>query len=168
MNLSQQLVKLRQEKGCSQQNIADYLNIHKSLYCNYEKGNRTPDLEKLNALARFYDVPLRSLIVLPLRNTVIYSDGLLDEFEAAIKKYSVAEGNWDEVRANYHALKEVLRRVIDERSEALEFPDLGIDISNYVGKTIKEVTLDMRGEKLIDDALKVQMKQMDFIATWRS
>ncbi len=163
MNLAEKLLELRQQKGCSQQNVADYLGIHKSLYCNYEKGQRTPNLEKLNALSNFYNVPLRSLIILPLKNTVVYSDGLLDELEAAIEKYNGSGNDYNRVKKNYRELNDVLHKVINERNEALDFPNIGIDISEYVGKTIKEVMLDMRGEKLIYEALKVQMRQLDYI-----
>ncbi|WP_333594576.1 helix-turn-helix transcriptional regulator [Anaerospora hongkongensis] len=163
MTISDRLITLRQQKGDSQQQVADYLGIHKSLYCNYEKGNRTPDLERLRSLADYYKVSLRSLIALPLKNIVVYTDGLLDELEAAIVDYGCAEGDFDEVRSNYRALNGILKKVINERGEALEFPDLGIDISQHTGQVIKEVTLDLRGEKLIDDALNVQRRQMEYI-----
>lgn len=163
MLISQRLKSLREEKKFSQQQIADFLGISKSLYCKYEKSNRTPDLEKLKILANFYDVELRSLILLPIRNTVVYSDGLLDELNVAINEHGIINNNTVETKLHYEKLRTIWKKVVDERMEAMDFPDLEIDINEHVGETIKEVTLDVRGEMLIEKAGKIIMNQLDFL-----
>ncbi len=168
MTISERLISLRQQNSKSQQEIADLLGIHKSLYCNYERSNRVPDLEKLKVLANFYNVPLRSLIILPLKNTVIYSDGLLDELQEAIDKHGIIGSTSEETRRHYNELKPILDKVINERNEALDFPDLDIAISEHVGAIVKVVTLEMRGEMLIDHALKDQMKQLEHLTGFHS
>lgn len=48
--------KLRKEKGLSQQAIANYLQITRQAYSNYEMGKREPDYETLLKLSEFFDV----------------------------------------------------------------------------------------------------------------
>lgn len=165
MQISDRLIFLRERKGCSQQYIADLLGISKSLYCKYERSNRTPDLAKLKILADFYEVELRSLILLPIKNTVVYSDGLLDKLNNTINEHGIIGSNVAETRNHYEKLRNVWREVINERLQAMDFPDLGIDISEYVGETIQTVTLDLRGEILIENANKIVMNQLEYLTS---
>ena len=48
--------KLRKEKGLSQQAIANYLQITRQAYSNYENGKREPDYEALLKLSEFFGV----------------------------------------------------------------------------------------------------------------
>lgn len=50
------LRQLRNEKGVSQQVVADYLNITKQAYSLYELGKREPDFETLLKLGEYFDV----------------------------------------------------------------------------------------------------------------
>lgn len=154
MTLAERLFGLRTDRGYTQQYVADKLSIHKSLYCNYEGGKRVPDMGKLEKLSQLYSVPLRSFILLPLRNTVIYSPGILDALEKAISDCKI--GCHNGIKKQLDTLTAALDAVMAERNEALEFPDLGIDLADYTGQTIKVVTLDMRGERLIEAAMKMQ------------
>lgn len=47
---------LRKEKSLSQQAIANYLQITRQAYSNYENGKREPDYETLLKLSEFFDV----------------------------------------------------------------------------------------------------------------
>lgn len=49
------LKALRQKMGVSQQVVADYLEITRQAYSNYENGNRDPDNETLLKLGEFFD-----------------------------------------------------------------------------------------------------------------
>ena len=49
------LRQLRNEKGVSQQVVADYLNITKQAYSLYELGKREPDFETLLKLGEYFD-----------------------------------------------------------------------------------------------------------------
>lgn len=53
---------LRRRKRVSQQNVADYLEITRQAYSNYENGNRTPDNEMLLKLAEYFDVSVDYLL----------------------------------------------------------------------------------------------------------
>lgn len=52
------LKQLREERRLSQQGLALKLNVSQSTISAYEVGDRTPDLETLIAIGRFFDVSL--------------------------------------------------------------------------------------------------------------
>lgn len=56
------LKELRQLKGLSQQELADYLHCTAVSYSRYENGSRTPSLELLVQLADYFDVTLDYLL----------------------------------------------------------------------------------------------------------
>lgn len=56
------LKKLRAEKGVSQQIVADYLEITRQAYSNYENGNRDPDNETLLKMAEYFGVSVDFLL----------------------------------------------------------------------------------------------------------
>ena len=53
---------LREQAHVSQQTIANALGISRQAYCNYEVGKRTPDIWMIEKIARYYGVPIESLI----------------------------------------------------------------------------------------------------------
>lgn len=60
--LSKNLIKLRYDKNLSQQQVADFLNIHRSSYCCYEKGKCEPNLSTLEKLCQLYNVDFNTLL----------------------------------------------------------------------------------------------------------
>lgn len=56
------LKQLRAEKGVSQQIVADYLEITRQAYSNYENGNRDPDNEMLLKMAEYFGVSVDFLL----------------------------------------------------------------------------------------------------------
>lgn len=56
------LKEIRMQQGYSQQDVANYLEITRQAYSNYETGNRTPDNETLLKLGEFFDVSLDVLL----------------------------------------------------------------------------------------------------------
>ncbi|MCL2531764.1 MAG: helix-turn-helix transcriptional regulator [Oscillospiraceae bacterium] len=59
---AQRLRQLRQERGLTQRNVADGLNIAESSYQIYEYGRKKPGFDKLVALADFFDVSIDYLV----------------------------------------------------------------------------------------------------------
>ncbi len=53
---------LRTEKGLTQYEIADYLNLKRTTYANYESGTREPDYETLLKISDFFDVSIDYLL----------------------------------------------------------------------------------------------------------
>lgn len=56
------LKELRTKKRDSQQAVADYLEITRQAYSNYENGNRQPDNETLLKLAEYFNISVDELL----------------------------------------------------------------------------------------------------------
>ena len=52
------LIELRKNKGLTQQQLADMLNITQQAYGHYESGKRLPDIKTLIKIADFYNISL--------------------------------------------------------------------------------------------------------------
>lgn len=59
---SQRLKYLRKEKGKTQQDMADFMNIRRSTYGEYERGKIVPPMDKLKVLADFFSVSVDYLM----------------------------------------------------------------------------------------------------------
>ena len=60
--LSYRLKSLREEKGISQYQLADSLNLSRGLISNYEQGRREPDYNTLILIADYYEVSIDYLL----------------------------------------------------------------------------------------------------------
>lgn len=56
------LASLRKERGLSQQELAKGLGVKLSLVAYYERRAKNPTLEVANKIARFFDVPISTLL----------------------------------------------------------------------------------------------------------
>ena len=55
-NLHNVLKKLRKERGLTQTEVADALNISQKTYSHYENGTRKPDIEMLLDISNYFKV----------------------------------------------------------------------------------------------------------------
>lgn len=62
VTFSQRLTDLRESKNLSKAETARRLEIPVSTYSNYEYGNREPDFETLNRIAKYYHVSVDYLL----------------------------------------------------------------------------------------------------------
>ncbi|MBU0765309.1 MAG: helix-turn-helix transcriptional regulator [Bacteroidetes bacterium] len=62
MNIGQNIKKLREEKGLTQQQIAELVNMHRSNYSKVESGQRELSISALNKIARYFGVTLDDLV----------------------------------------------------------------------------------------------------------
>lgn len=62
MNLPERLAFLRREKGLSQQELADEMNVTRQAISKWESGNVMPNLDNLICLSKLYGVTIDSLI----------------------------------------------------------------------------------------------------------
>ena len=58
LEIASRLVKLRKEKGFSQEELADKLGISRQAVSKWERAEASPDTDNLILLARLYDVSL--------------------------------------------------------------------------------------------------------------
>ena len=56
------LRELREKRGISMKDAADFLNIPYTTHVNYEKGTREPNIEALFRLADFFEVTIDELL----------------------------------------------------------------------------------------------------------
>lgn len=54
--------ELRKEKGVSQRELAEYLDLKQQTISAYEKGTNEPDLKTLDKMAHFFDVSIDYLV----------------------------------------------------------------------------------------------------------
>ena len=54
--LGKRLKELREEKGLTQRQLAEHLNLNSVTYLHYEKAQREPPLAVLAQMALFFDV----------------------------------------------------------------------------------------------------------------
>ena len=63
MNIvSNSIKKLREEKGMTQDELAEKLNVTRQAVSNWETGKTQPDIETLTRLAEIFDVSVERLI----------------------------------------------------------------------------------------------------------
>ena len=73
------LLTLRKEKGVTQKDLAEYLQISRQAYANYEAGNRSPDFETLIKLSEYFEVTVDYLLgkdTKPQKEKPVEDDGL--------------------------------------------------------------------------------------------
>ena len=62
INYGKILQDVRIYHGYKLKDISNYLNITSQAYSNYERNHRTPDMEVMNKIARFYGITLDQLL----------------------------------------------------------------------------------------------------------
>ena len=63
MNFNNRLYELRKQKGLSQEELANRLNVSRQTVSKWEVGDSTPDMEKLIAMSDLFDVSLDKLVL---------------------------------------------------------------------------------------------------------
>ena len=63
MEFNNRLYQLRKQKGFSQEELANRLNVSRQTVSKWEVGDSTPDMEKLVAISGLFDVWLDMLIM---------------------------------------------------------------------------------------------------------
>ena len=91
-NLGKRLKELRDEQGLTQEEVANAIGVEAGAYSNYERGTRTPDVQKLTALADFYRVTIDYLCGRTTHRTGgnpmdMYGARLFRDLNKVIEKY---------------------------------------------------------------------------------
>ena len=63
MDFNNRLYQLRKQKGLSQEELANKLNVSRQTISKWELGDSTPDMEKLATISDFFDVSLDELVM---------------------------------------------------------------------------------------------------------
>ncbi len=62
MEYFRRLKIIREQNNMTQKHLADALGITRSAYCSYEIGRRSPDVDTIVKLAKFYQLPLERFL----------------------------------------------------------------------------------------------------------
>ena len=150
MDIGQQLLYYRHKKGLTQKEVADAINIDKSTYCHYERGNRVPSTKIWMKLSNVLGFP-----VFPAYIEVDYPDDLLERLENCINENGKPSPNPTQNTEQFFKINELLNEIYKVHEEAMNIEELPIEnIDNYTSKTILKVTLDIRAERLRQKAIK--------------
>lgn len=63
MEFNNRLYELRKQKGFSQEELANRLNVSRQTISKWEIGDSTPDMEKLIAISDLFEISLDELVV---------------------------------------------------------------------------------------------------------
>jgi len=63
MEFNNKLYQLRKQKGLSQEELANRLNVSRQTVSKWEVGDSTPDMEKLVAISDLFEISLDELIL---------------------------------------------------------------------------------------------------------
>lgn len=63
MEFNNKLYQLRKQKGLSQEELANRLNVSRQTISKWEVGDSTPDMEKLIAISDLFEISLDELIL---------------------------------------------------------------------------------------------------------
>lgn len=75
MNFSERLTSLRKGRGLSQEALAEQLGVSRQAVSKWEKGEAMPELSKLDAICRFFDVSPNYLMGYEEREKAVESKG---------------------------------------------------------------------------------------------
>lgn len=63
MEFANRLYELRKQKGLSQEELANQLNVTRQTVSKWEVGDSAPDMEKLIALSELFEISLDELVL---------------------------------------------------------------------------------------------------------
>lgn len=115
IQLAKNLRFLRKEKGLSQQEMEEVLNLSRQAYSNYERCERTPDVDVLVRLSKFYNISIDALILTNLRTlpeSAFPSDSVV--MEAVTPYYTYTECK--ETGGSIYLTEDELNLISDFRS----------------------------------------------------
>lgn len=69
IQLARNLYTLRKSVNLTQEALSEQLNLSRQAYSNYERGNRTPDLDTLITICQYFCITMDELISQNLRDT---------------------------------------------------------------------------------------------------
>lgn len=109
------LKKLRNNKGLSQKELTDRLNINRSTYARYETSATQPDFDTLKKIANFYNVTVDYILGNKTNNIEDMSE---NDIDAEIKEITDKMNVWYKSEPEDKELKlRMLRRMLESFEE---------------------------------------------------
>ena len=99
MEFNNKLYDLRKQKGFSQEELANRLNVSRQTISKWEVGESTPDMEKLVAISDLFEVSLDELVKGEEPKTAGTSEQVVkSELYSDIKEHVLTEDNKKKVQ----------------------------------------------------------------------
>jgi len=101
MEFNNKLYELRKQKGFSQEELANRLNVSRQTVSKWEVGDSTPDMEKLVAISDLFGISLDELVLDKVPEPVpalVEQAPEKSEFYSDIKKHVLTDDNKKKVR----------------------------------------------------------------------
>lgn len=127
---------IREDRNKTKEQVAAYLEIQLRAYQRYEAGERVPDLEKLNSLARYFNCSLDHLVGMDIPENKKYIDRDLVLTQSEIM----------DLGYNKKFAFGLMKQIIDHQSESEEVHVSENDNKKYVTKA--------QVRKLLEDFLE--------------
>ena len=93
MDFNNKLYELRKQKGFSQEELANRLNVSRQTISKWEVGESTPDMEKLAAISDLFEVSLDELVLDKAPKAEATEQVVKSEFYSDIKENILTEDN---------------------------------------------------------------------------
>ena len=94
MAFNNKLYELRKQKGFSQEELANRLNVSRQTVSKWEVGESTPDMEKLAAISMLFEVSLDELVLGIVPEQSVTSEQIVrSELYGDIKEHVLTENN---------------------------------------------------------------------------
>lgn len=91
-DFSKNLIELRKQKGLTQQQLADSLNISTAAVCKWEKGKNLPDLPMLMLISEFFHTSIDKLVFNRKQLSDEEIDKICKELDETIIKKGAGQG----------------------------------------------------------------------------
>lgn len=92
MEFHNKLYNLRKQKGLSQEELANRLNVSRQTISKWEVGDSTPDMEKLIAISDVFEISLDELVMDKVPNQ-IWETSFKSEIASEIKEKVLTDEN---------------------------------------------------------------------------
>ena len=94
MDFNNKLYELRKQKGLSQEELANRLNVSRQTVSKWEVGESAPDMEKLAAISELFDISLDELVLNKVPEKEKASEQIVrSEMYSDIKEHVLTEEN---------------------------------------------------------------------------
>lgn len=168
MNFQEKLQGLRKEKGLSQEDLAEKLNVSRQAVAKWESGKSYPEIDKIVSISRLFNITIDSLLKDFEKNCVEKRtwgkiDAAMLEFLCRAKQVTYAgEGNEAESsrpKSKDFMYEEGSFKYIDTYLGGEKFAgEEAVWAMNYVGRIIKEGF----SSSFLKEALKLCTKEKPY------
>ena len=112
MEFNNKLYELRKQKGFSQEELANRLNVSRQTVSKWEVGDSTPDMEKLIAISDLFGISLDELVLDKAPEPAPAPQSAKSELYTDIKEKILTEDNGKKVRKGLKIAGIVLEAVM--------------------------------------------------------